>query len=53
MLFMIGIGSIDDMDQEIHILTFFQGRLKARYQLCWQVLNKANRIGQGHLQIAC
>ena len=42
-----------DMDQEVYILTFFQGRLKARNQLCWQILDKANRIGQRHLQIAC
>ena len=29
MLFMIRIRRIDDMDQEVYILTFFQGRLKA------------------------
>ena len=30
----VGIRSIDDMDQEIHILAFFQGRLKTGHHLC-------------------
>ena len=41
------------MEEEVHIHGFFKGGLKGRNQLRRQVLDKTNRICQGHLKLIC
>ena len=53
MFSVVGVGGIDDMEEEVHIHGFFKSGLKGRNQLRRQVLDKTNRICQSHLKLIC
>ncbi len=48
---MIGVRSVYDMEQEVHVHGLLQGGLEGRNQLGRQVLNKTNRVSQGHIEL--
>lgn len=52
MLFVVRIAGIDNMNQKIHMLAFFQGRLETGHQFSRQILDKAHGICQSYLEIA-
>ena len=51
MLLVARIAGVDNMNQKIHMLAFFQGRLKTGHQLCRQILDKTHSISQSYLEI--
>ena len=51
-LFDVGIGHIDHVQQQIGILRFFERRAKRGEQLARQVADEAHRVGDDDLALA-
>ena len=52
MLFVVRIAGIDNMNQKVYMLAFFQGWFETGHQFSRQILDKANGICQSYLEIA-
>ena len=50
---LMGIGSIDHMDDDIRVFRFFQCALKCLYQMMWELPDKSDRITEQDLLCIC